>query len=307
MSLFTKAQSNADRLKMYVYGQTGTGKTITALHFPSPVVIDAEKGTAHYGGMFDFHKLESSNPKDLHAALDELLKNPGEFKTLVIDPFTVIYDNIIKEREDEMRARSGNTKYEIQPLDYKYIKSEVKLLMNKILSLDMNIVVTARSKALYAKGKFMEVLGQQPEGHKDMPYMFDVVLELNKTEDGKRIATVEKDRTNKLPHEFEFTYDSFVQYIGIKELERDASAGRQQDNLDERNSRTTSVTINGKNVKTAGVSGETLEKLMTLTADADPSKLSEMLKEDFGVGELLDLTEKAARTFLNAIDPTTEQ
>lgn len=302
MSLFKKASTVKDRLKMYVYGKTGTGKTITALSFPSPAVVDAEKGTVHYGGIKDFSVIETSKPKELHAVIDELLENPGDFKTLVIDPFTVIYDNIIKEREDEMKIRTGNSKYEIQPLDYKFIKSEVKLLMGKILSLDMNIVVTARSKAIYSKGKFMEEIGQQPEGHKDMPYMFDVVLELRVEPDGTRIARVEKDRTNNLPHEFEFTYEAFVQYVGIDELTRAADASRQLSNLNSRNGRTTSVFVGETEYTTAGVSGETLGRLMELTKDANQEVLVEMLTEHYGVGSLLDMSEKAAQSFLNEIE-----
>ena len=39
MSLLKKASEEPVRLKMYVYGESGTGKTVTALHFPNPVVI----------------------------------------------------------------------------------------------------------------------------------------------------------------------------------------------------------------------------------------------------------------------------
>ena len=58
MSMFKKAETQADRLKMYIYGEAGTGKTVTSLQFPNPAVIDTEKGTTHYGKFFDFHKID---------------------------------------------------------------------------------------------------------------------------------------------------------------------------------------------------------------------------------------------------------
>jgi len=302
MSLFKKAEAKADRLKMYVYGKAGTGKTTTALHFPSPAVIDAEQGTLHYGDKFGFYRLETNDPKEVQSAIDELLKDPGEFKTLVIDPMTVIYDQIIQQKEEHMKMKTGNLHYEIQPLDYKSIKTTLKLMMNKLLSLDMNIIVTARSKPLYAKGgKFMEEIGQQPDGHRDMPFMFDVVLELYE-KDGKRMARVEKDRTNTLPHDFEFTYDEFVKHVGLDVLERDSEAKRQEENLKHINQRKTEIDFEGDTLYTAGVTAETLGRLQELTENVDQDSLIELLKDEYSVDSLLDLTEKAGQTLVTAIE-----
>lgn len=303
MSLFTKANADGNRrLKMYVYGKTGTGKTITSLQFPNPAVIDAEKGTDHYVDKFDFFRLRTASPQKLHEAIDELLEDPGDFKTFVIDPMSVIYDNIIRTKEEMMKEKTGNVHYEIQPLDYKYIKTEVKILMNKLLSLDMNIIVTARSKPLYKQGgKFMEQIGEQPEGHKDMPYMFDVVLELFKEEDGTRKARVEKDRTNTLPHEFEFSYDSFVKYIGLEALQRTADKQKQKDNINDINERTHKIVFEGQEIFTAGVTAGTLEELSKLSEKVSEQDLKETLKEDYEVEGFLDLSEKAASTLAAAL------
>lgn len=307
MSLFKKAEAKADRLKMYVYGKAGTGKTTTALHFPNPAVIDAEQGTIHYGDKFDFFRLETNDPKEVMTAIDELLKDPGDFKTLVIDPMTVIYDQIIQNREQHMKMKTGNLHYEIQPLDYKSIKTDLKLMMNKLLSLDMNIIVTARSKPLYAKGgKFMEEVGQQPDGHRDLPFMFDVVLELYE-KDGKRMARVEKDRTNTLPHDFEFTYDQFVKHVGLDTLERDSKADRQEENLNHINQRNTKIDFEGDTLYTAGITAETLGRLQKLTEDVDQDSLIELLKDEYAVDSLLDLTEKAGRTLVTAIENDRQQ
>lgn len=301
MSLFEKAKDADKRLKMYIYGKTGTGKTLTSLQFPSPAVVDAEKGTEHYGAHFEFHRVKTSDPDRVHDAIDELLIDPGPFKTFVIDPMSVIYDQILRKKEDQMKVKTGNLHYELQPLDYKSIKTEVKLLMNKLLALDMNIIVTARSKPLYRPGKFMEQIGEQPEGHKDMPYMFDVVLELYQDEAGTRWARVEKDRTNKLPHEFEFSYDAFVQYIGADTLERAADIERQKSNVNDANGRTTKIQFDGEELYTAGIKADTLKILKDLTTEFDQEDLKETLKEEYEVESVLDLTEKAAKSLVSAL------
>lgn len=303
MSLFQKASKKADRVKMYIYGGPGTGKTITSLHFPSPAVVDAEGGTLHYGHLFDFHRIETNDPKVVHKAIDELLENPGDFKSFIIDPMTLVYDKLVQSREETMKLRSGNIHYELQPLDYKPIKNEVRILTNKLLSLDMNVIVTARSKPLYVKGgKFMEQQGNQAEGHKDMPYMFDIIIELYVDEaTGKRFAKVDKDRTNSLPAEFEFSYDTLVQHLGIDSLERKADKAKQASNLNEKNARSTKIKFNGKTVYTAGITAETLKAIETHVQDVDPDKLEEVLLEKFNAGSLLDLNERAGQILLTSL------
>ncbi len=301
MSLFKKAKVEADRLKMYIYGKTGTGKTRTALHFPNPAVIDPERGTSLYGKEFDFFVLETSDPKTIMDSMDELLADPGDFKTFVIDPITLVYDQIQRNREDYLKAKTGNTMYELQPLDYKGIKTDLKIFTTKLLSLDMNIIVTARSKSLYAPGKFMQEIGQQPDGPKDLPYLFDVVLELFVDAQGNRMARVEKDRTNKLPAVFPFTYDSFVQYLGMDALTRKANAETQKTNLNKLNERTTKITLDGEVIYTAGVTAETLLALRAATQGADPEKLADHLKDSFEVESMLDLSERSAKTLLASI------
>ena len=168
MSLFTQAEKESKRLKMYVFGESGTGKTVTSLKFPNPVMIDAEKGSDFYGSEFDFQRLQTSDPKMVSQAIDELLKDPRDFKTFCIDPFTVIYDKIVDAQVQRQRMKTGNPSYEIQPLDYKHIKGAVKSLVYRILALDMNVIITARSKPMYSneQGEFMKVIGTTAEGPK---------------------------------------------------------------------------------------------------------------------------------------------
>ncbi|MBT7929339.1 AAA family ATPase, partial [Candidatus Peregrinibacteria bacterium] len=209
MSLFKKASKKARRLKMYIYGESGSGKTVTSLHFPSPAMIDAEKGTDFYGELFDFERIQTNDPDEINAALDELLKDPGDVKTLILDPFTAVYEAMQDAQLRRMRVKNNNKNYTLQPVDFKLLKSNVKGLIQKLLALDLNIICTARARVEYSQepGEFMKPVGLKPDGPKDLPYMFDVVLELKETPDGKRLASTIKDRTNTLPNSFEFSYE----------------------------------------------------------------------------------------------------
>lgn len=307
MSLFAPAEKEGKRLKMYVFGGSGTGKTVTSLKFPNPVMIDAEKGSDYYGGMFDFQRLQTSDPNLVNQALEELLKDPKDFKTFIIDPFTIVYDKIVDMQVTRMKMKTGNPSYTIQPLDYKHIKGAVKQLVYKLLALDMNVIITARSKPLYSNddGEFMKIIGSTAEGPKELPYMFDIVLELELDSDGHRVAHVHKDRTNKLPKgnldryghsTFDFTNEAFEECFGDG-LTRSASLEVQEENLVKSGERNVDVTYNKQKIKTAGIQAENLKILEEISKDVGEDKLKEKIQEDYSVNSILDLKNDEA-TFL---------
>ena len=305
---FQKAATKASRLKLYVYGATGTGKTVTALHFPSPAVIDTERGTHHYAKYFDFVRIDTSSLEEIHASIDYLLENPGDIKTLILDSMSDMYDEVVKSRLAFLKAKTRNPNYELQPRDYAGIKNDVKRLLTKILSLDMNIVATARSKDVYSETEFMKKVGIGPEGSKDVPYRFDIVIGLTiDPETGKRIAMVDKDRTNSLPVKFEFNYEAFANTVDIDELKRPAVAFNQRKALEDNNNRRYKVTMaDGREVMTAGITAITIEKLKTAVASNVLTKeaLTELLHRNFGVESPLDLTEEEASSILGQAGET---
>lgn len=299
MSLFKKAEPVAKRLKMLVYGESGTGKTVTSLSFPSPFVIDGEKGTDHYGRFFNFNVLQTTDPVKLKEAINELLEDPSNAKTFVIDPLTVFIEKITANHLSRLKAKTGNVNYSLQPKDYAPIKSEVKNIIDSLLALDMNIIVTARSSTLYSQEEFMKIMGTKPDVSKEVPYLFDVVLELKrgKTKD-EFIARVEKDRTNTLPEEFPYSYQSFVNYIGIDGLEREAVVFKQKEALNQNVGRTTEISFKGNTLKTAGVTAKNLEMLAELSEKLGTDVVQQKLKEDYYIDSFLDLKESEANILI---------
>ncbi len=295
-----KASDEAIRLKMYVYGESGTGKTVTALHFPNPAVIDAERGTVHYGKTFDFDVLPTNNTAEINELLDELIENPKSYKTLIIDPFSSVYDRILDDYEKRMKKKTGIPSYSLQPADYRVIKSEVRNIILKLLALDMNVIVTAKQSTEYAKEGFMQAIGTKPEGPGSLPYMFDVVLKLEK-KGSNRVAFVEKDRTNTLPDTFEFSYQELTKYLDIKELEREPVVLKQKAVLNKAKERTKTVEIDGNEFKTAGIGADNLLLLKTLAEELGGPTVQQRLREDFMVDSLLDLKDDEAEMLIQLL------
>ena len=218
---FQKATKMKKRMKLFLWGNTGTGKTTTALQFPKPVVIDMEGSADLYGKAFAFSVFRCTEADDAEAAVDWLANNPHEYETLIIDPVTIYWDALQKKwNEIFMRQNVGskgfkNEYYDFQVRDWMTIKAEFKEFLRKLIGLDMNVVVTARAKTKYKEGSFMVAAGDTFDGEKSLPYTFDTVVFLFINKDGTRMAWAEKDRTNKLPQgEFQLSYQAFARCLG---------------------------------------------------------------------------------------------
>ena len=291
---------------MLVYGIHGTGKTVTSLSFPSCAVVDMDGGTDHYAKFFNFSRLRTTDVDAVHQAVDDLIKDPTGVKTLVIDSLTKYWELLQEKHLKRLRVKKGNSAYTFQPLDYKPLKADLKQFINRLLALDLNIIVTAQLKTLYSQdpGEFMKAIGNEPDGPKDAPYLFDIVLELSVGPNDVRMAKVIKDRTNSLPKEFEFTYQKFTEYIGIKDLEREPVKFRAEQELGKLANRVHKIKLNGKELLTAGVSGPTLQALLDASKSMKEADIKTKLNEDYSVQSLLDLREDEALQFLKDLTNT---
>ncbi len=215
-SPFAKAATQDKRLKVFLWGDSGVGKTTLALQFPKPVVLDLEGGTDLYGDSFEFDVRHVTTADEVMRAVQWLLENDHPYRTLVIDPITVYWDALQAKWSDIFLRRNKGSKgyrfefYDLQPRDWMTIKGEFKDFIRKLLAVDMNVIVTARQKVQYADGAFMKAIGETFDGEKSLPYLFDVVLRLYRGDKGEFLAEALKDRTNRLPKSpFKLTYALF--------------------------------------------------------------------------------------------------
>src|SRR5437762_2340101 len=212
-----KPETVNKRLKLFMFGPAGVGKTTAAIQFPNSYIIDCEKGTENYDKLIAPGGSAVFQTTDMHEVIQEvksLLTEKHDFRTLVIDPVTTIYNDLLEKCEARVGADFGR--------HYGAANKEMKRLANLIMALDMNVVITAHAKTEY--GQNFSKLGYTFDGWRQLDYWFDLVVELGK-KGKKRFAKVAKTRLEQFPDDdvFEWSYDSIRKRYDPGILERQAS------------------------------------------------------------------------------------
>lgn len=227
--LFQPAERTNRRLKLLLWGDSGSGKTTLSLQFPAPAVVDLEGGTEHYGQDFQFDVLKATTADEIATAVNWLLTHDHDYRTLAIDPITLYWDALQRKWSDIFLRRNKGSKghrleyYALQAKDWQTIKAEHKEFVRKLIQLDMNVIVTARQKTLYADQGFMRAVGETFDGEKTLPYLFDTILRLYRNDQGRFMAENLKDRTNRMPAgHFEISYKILQDHLGEEYLGRKA-------------------------------------------------------------------------------------
>lgn len=213
-----KPTTEQKRLKALFYGPAGVGKTTAAIQMPRPYLIDTEKGAVNdqytraldrVGGVI----FGTNDFDEIVAEVTALLSTPHEYRTLIIDPITTVYDDLINKAELKVGSDFGR--------HYGEAKKQWKRLGNLLMRLDMNVIVTSHAKNLY--GDALKVLGQTFDGPKGLDYMFDLVFEVA-IRGTDRVGIVRKTRVDGFPEGevFPFGYDEIADRYGRAVLERDA-------------------------------------------------------------------------------------
>src|SRR5918911_2137139 len=186
-----KPQAVEKRLKLFMYGPAGVGKTTAAIQFPNSYIIDAERGTENYDKLITASGSSVFQTTDVNEVVQEvkaLLTEKHDFRTLVIDPITPIYNDLLDKCETQVGADFGR--------HYGAANKTMKRLANLIMALDMNVVITAHAKTEY--GQNFSKIGYTFDGWKQLDYWFDLVVELSK-KGKKRMAKVVKTRVERFP------------------------------------------------------------------------------------------------------------
>jgi len=215
-----KPEAIEKRLKALFYGSAGVGKTTAAIQFPKPYLIDTEKGAENdqytkllqkAGGVI----FQTSDFDEVVNEVKALLAEKHEYKTLIIDPLTTLYNDLL----DKSALKNGTD----FGRHYSDANKKVNHLINLLLRLDMNVIITSHAKQVY--GDNMSVLGNTFDCYKKLDYLFDLVFEIQKR--GKhRVALIKKSRMTSFPDTdtFDFSYSEVANRYGKDILERDAVA-----------------------------------------------------------------------------------
>lgn len=231
MSLKAKAPEKVEkRLKLFVFGPSGVGKTTAAIQFGKAVIIDTERGSDFYtetilksGSVV----LKSNNFDEVKNEIKELLTTKHEYRTLIIDPITQLY-NSCQEKWNKVFEKHAKSEKdaEVQDWGVRYwgrVKSDFKSLQRLIIALDMNVIITSHQKDLY--GPNMTKLGVTFDSIKGEDYLYDFVFKLE-NKNGKRTAITIKERAEigkqRFPEEFEWSYDNFKKFYGAEIIEKES-------------------------------------------------------------------------------------
>ena len=213
LDMLRKPNSRKKGLKMLVYGQSGTGKTVLGLSFPKIVAVDSEDGYAWYEGT-DRAKnivgiLDTQSFEDLSNLLDDL-------EALI----EVEESRALRKGKDVLDANLSIRSYG----KIKQLESRLQNLKVKLASQGINIVSIAQAQdEMKDMGNNKRIkIGEKPNMAKNAQFDYDVVLRLF-VKDGKYMGIVEKDRTETYERGAEIENPSYANWA--KRLTADDNKG----------------------------------------------------------------------------------
>lgn len=195
---FEKVTSPKVYLRMFMYGMAGAGKTLSALMIAKQIggkvaVLDTEAGRSSHklrskyleGFTWDTCILSSPSVEDYITAIETAVKEG--YSTIIIDSVTPEWEAVSSSQISLSQKGVNNFQ------SWGKAKVPHKVFLSTILSAQINIICTCRSKTEYVveNGKPQRV-GLAPQQDPNLPYFFDIVLQMS---EGGTIEAVDKDES----------------------------------------------------------------------------------------------------------------
>lgn len=215
-----KPEKVEKRLKALFYGSAGAGKTTASIQFPRPYLIDTEKGASNDQYVRLLEKaggaiFQTTDFDELITEIKSLLTVSHSYKTVVIDPLTTLYNDLLDKCALEIKRISKDKDATGTEFGRHYAEANKKMkhLLTLLLRLDMNVIITSHAKNEY--GKDLAVLGQTFDCYKKLDYLFDLVFEIQKR-GASRVGIVKKTRVEAFGdgEQFPFSYDDIANKYG---------------------------------------------------------------------------------------------
>ena len=206
MATFKKATKEGAKLRLALFGVSGSGKTYTALRLATGLagengkiaVIDTERNSAcKYSDRFDFDVCNATKPSIEN--LKMFIEDAKGYDVLIIDSMTHSWLELLQDVERIAKTKFGGNTWsawsEGTPKQMSFI--------NALLDFPGHIIATMRTETNWTtttndKGKVVPVrVGEAPKQGKGIEYEFDMLMQISPEHD----ALVIKDRTGKYQDE----------------------------------------------------------------------------------------------------------
>jgi len=203
--------------KFLISGKSGVGKTRFAISFEKPYFIDTEGGAVRkqymsslinsQGGYFG----KEQGSQDFNIVIEEiktLATTKHDYKTLVLDSFSKLYNMAAAIAEGEVGSDYGR--------DKKEANKPTRQLMRWLEKIDMNVILVCHQKDKWErKGKDIACVGTTFDGWDKLEYDLDLWIEIQKM-GTERFFTVKKSRIDAFPEgqEFPLEYKKFCELYG---------------------------------------------------------------------------------------------
>lgn len=181
------------RLKVLIYGDPGTGKTVFAASAPAPILIDVEGGSLSLRNHPELSTVEvmryvNVRQLELFAAAANDSTGPfGKYETVIIDTFSELQkrdiDDIVKA---DFRKNPGREPFPIGP-DYNKNTEHLRQIAAAFRDLDKHLVVICHGKDEKDErtGTILTRPNLTPKLASTMMGIFDIVGHMTATGEGE--------------------------------------------------------------------------------------------------------------------------
>jgi hypothetical protein len=200
--MFKKATKEQCKLRLAMFGVSGSGKTYSALRIAKGLagkegkiaVIDTErKSASKYSDRFQFDVADIEKPTINNIKM--VIENAKGYDVLIIDSMTHVWLELLQEVDQIARTKfRGNTWSAWSEGTPKQMS-----LINALLSFPGHIIANMRVETNWTtvtdeKGKVVPVrVGEAPKQGKGIEYEFDMLMQISQ----EHTALIIKDRTGK--------------------------------------------------------------------------------------------------------------
>lgn len=215
--------------KLLLSGKSGVGKTIFALNFPSVYYIDTEGGATREqyrkklieaNGVYMGKEEGSQDFRVVIEEIRELATRKHDYKTLVIDSFTKLYNIAAAIAEEDILAKTGKAAEFSK--EKKEANRPTRQLARWLESLDMTVLLVCHMKEKWERknGEIVNT-GTTFDGFDKFEYDLDLWIEAMK-EGTKRVFRVRKSRIETLQENdiYPLEYPKFAELYGKDAIEK---------------------------------------------------------------------------------------